>query len=57
LTNSEGVIYKGNFENDLKHGYGEEFSADGTMRSGYWINGNMVDTDMGPIIEDELDRQ
>lgn len=34
----------------MKHGYGEEVAADGTLRKGYWINDNMVDTDMDPII-------
>ena len=35
----EGDIYEGNFKDDISHGYGEMTLADGTTKSGHWIQG------------------
>ena len=32
-------MFKGIFENDLRHGYGEMIWTDGAIYKGYWING------------------
>jgi len=46
-------MYVGNFENDLQHGYGEEYVDGVQVFKGYWINGEMVDENGFPIIEEE----
>lgn len=35
-------IYRGNFENDIKHGYGEIIEEGKFTVKGYWINGVKV---------------
>ena len=36
---ANGNIFRGNFENDLRHGYGEIYRIDGTYQGGIWMNG------------------
>ena len=37
LTTGDGETYVGNFENDLKHGYGEVHENFNVLK-GYWMN-------------------
>lgn len=34
-----GWIYKGNFENDYRNGFGELYDGEKCMYRGYWANG------------------
>ena len=38
-TWASGNYYKGNFLNDLRHGYGQMFWKDNSYYKGQWVNG------------------
>ena len=42
-TWSNGCRYRGQFENDLRHGYGEMMEVDGTVHRGSWVDGVQKD--------------
>lgn len=38
-----GWIYKGNFDNDLRNGFGELYQGQKLIYRGYWKNGEQTD--------------
>ena len=51
MTTEEGATFVGNFENDLKHGYGEIYENGQTMVSGYWMSDKKVESSMSYVDE------
>lgn len=53
FTWAEGNIYKGDYVNDLREGFGEMFWTDGTVFKGSWKADQQIEVEQNSIIHDQ----
>lgn len=44
-----GWVYKGNFDNDFRNGFGELYNGNKLAYRGFWENGEQTDKEIGNI--------